>query len=50
MPAFTAAIPRLAAFTKAALAGVVVSEVTGDPRARRAWEAYVRVGEELRGR
>ena len=43
----TAVIPRLAAFTKAALAGVMVSDVAGDRRARRAWEAYARVGKEL---
>ena len=48
VPTFTTAIPRLSAFAKAALAGVVVSNVTGDPRAARAWEAYARVGKELR--
>ena len=48
VPTFTVAIPRLAAFAKAALAGVVVSDVTGDPRAPRAWEAYERVGKELK--
>ena len=48
VPVFTTAIPRLAAFTKAALAGVVVSDVKGDPRARRGWEAYERLGKELR--
>ena len=49
VPVFTTAIPRLAAFAKAALAGIVVSDVAGDPRARRAWEAYARVGKELSG-
>ena len=48
VPVFTTAIPRLAAFAKAALAGIVVSDVAGDPRARRAWEAYAHVGKELR--
>ena len=47
VPVFEAAIPRLAAFTKAALAGVVVSDVPGDPRAERAWNAYARVAKEL---
>lgn len=47
VPVFDTAIPRLSAFGKAALAGVVVSEVTADPRAGRAWEAYQRVGQEL---
>jgi len=47
VPVFETAIPRLAAFTKAALAGVVVSDVSGDPRAERAWDAYARVGKEL---
>lgn len=43
---FDAVIPRLAAFGKAALAGVVVSEVR-DPRAARGWAAYQAVGKEL---
>jgi chromosome partitioning protein len=48
VPLFATTIPRLVAFTKAALAGVVVSDVAGDPRARRAWEAYARLGKELK--
>jgi chromosome partitioning protein len=47
VPVFATVIPRLAAFTKAALAGLVVSDVTGDPRAQRAWEAYAHMGKEL---
>ena len=47
VPVFVTAIPRLAAFSKAALAGIVVSDVRGDPRVRRGWEAYARLGKEL---
>ena len=50
VPVFKTAIPRLAAFTKAALAGVVVSDVKGDSRVQRAWEAYANLGKELRSR
>lgn len=46
IPLFDASIPRLAAFGKAALAGIVVSEVH-DRRAARGWDAYRLVGEEL---
>jgi chromosome partitioning protein len=45
VPLFAADIPRLKAFEKAAAQGVTVSEVD-DPRAKRAWEAYLAVGEE----
>ena len=50
VPVFKTAIPRLAAFTKAALAGVVVSDVKGDSRVQRAWEAYANLGKELKSR
>ncbi len=46
VPLFTAEVPRLVAFSKAALEGVVVSSVS-DQRAARAWEAYVAVGKEI---
>jgi chromosome partitioning protein len=46
IPLFAADIPRLKAFEKAAAAGVTVNNVD-DPRARRAWEAYISVGKEL---
>jgi chromosome partitioning protein len=45
IPLFAADIPRLKAFEKAAAQGVPVSLV-GDPRAKRAWEAYEAVGKE----
>jgi chromosome partitioning protein len=46
LPVFQTMIRRFVAFQKAALQGVVVSEVN-DPRAKDAWEDYRRVGEEL---
>ena len=46
IPVFTAEIPRLKAFEKAAAAGLPVSDVD-DARARRAWEAYEAVGKEI---
>jgi chromosome partitioning protein len=46
VPVFRADIPRLKAFERAAAAGVLVNQVN-DPRAARAWEAYVAVGKEL---
>ncbi len=46
IPTFTAVVPRLEAFQKAAAAGVIVSAVR-DPQAARAWEAYVSVGSEI---
>ena len=45
IPLFSADIPRLKAFEKAAAQGVPVGEVD-DPRARRGWEAYQAVGQE----
>jgi chromosome partitioning protein len=47
MPLFSGYIRRLAAFQKAALEGVPVSEVRGDRMARIAWNCYVEVGNEL---
>jgi chromosome partitioning protein len=47
LPLFKAEIPRLSAFSKAALQGVAVSEVN-DPRAARGWAEYVAVGQEIR--
>lgn len=47
LPLFATSIRRLSAFQKAALLGVPVSAVKGDPRAANAWEDYQKVGEEL---
>jgi chromosome partitioning protein len=50
IPVFKAEIPRLAAFDKAAAAGVPVYAVN-DSRAARAWASYEAVGKEIdRGR
>lgn len=46
IPTFSAEIPRLKAFEKAAAAGVPVSEVS-DQRAARAWQAYESIGKEI---
>ena len=46
IPLFTAEIPRLKAFDKAASEGVLVHAVT-DRRARRAWSAYEVLGTEI---
>lgn len=49
LPVFESQIRRLAAFQKAALAGVPVSAVP-DPRAKEGWGDYRKIGEEvLRG-
>jgi chromosome partitioning protein len=45
IPIFTAEIPRLKAFEKAAALGVAVSDID-DPRAKRGWAAYTAVGRE----
>jgi chromosome partitioning protein len=46
IPVFVAEIPRLAAFDKAAAAGVPVY-AANDSRAARAWAAYEAVGKEI---
>jgi chromosome partitioning protein len=46
LPVFRTMIRRFVAFQKAALQGVIVSEVN-DPRAKDGWEDYRHVGEEL---
>lgn len=46
IPLFAADIPRLKAFERACAAGVTVNEIN-DPRAWRAWTAYVAVGKEI---
>ena len=46
LPLFDGSIRRLAAFQKAALAGVPVSEVN-DPRAKLGWNDYASIGMEL---
>ena len=46
IPVFVAEIPRLAAFDKAAAAGLPVYAAT-DSRAARAWAAYEAVGKEI---
>lgn len=47
LPLFAAGVRRLAAFQKAALLGVPVSAVKGDPRAAAGWDDYRDVGSEL---
>jgi chromosome partitioning protein len=47
LPVFAGSIRRLSAFQKAALLGVPVSAVKGDPRAANGWEDYCNVGAEL---
>jgi chromosome partitioning protein len=47
LPLFSSNIRRLSAFQKAALMGVPVSFVKGDPRAASGWEDYCNVGAEL---
>lgn len=47
VPAFTAQIPRLKAFEKAAGAGQTVDQVSHDPNAQRAWQSYVDAGKEI---
>ena len=47
IPVFTAEIPRLKSFEKAATDGVPVYAVLRDKRAKRAWEAYASVGKEI---
>lgn len=47
LPIFSGSIRRLSAFQKAALLGVPVSEVKGDPRAASGWEDYSNIGAEL---
>ena len=47
IPIFTSEIPNLKAFEHAAAAGVLVSAITNDPRAQRAWQAYEAVGKEI---
>jgi chromosome partitioning protein len=46
IPIFAVDIPRLKAFERACAAGVTVNEIN-DPRAARAWNAYVAVGKEI---
>jgi chromosome partitioning protein len=46
MPVFAAGVRRLAAFQKAARAGVPVYEVK-DPRATDGWQDYISVGQEM---
>ncbi len=46
LPLFAGGIRRLAAFQKAALAGVLISSVD-DPRAQLGWGDYLGVGEEV---
>jgi chromosome partitioning protein len=48
VPLFRGEVPRLKAFEKAAAAGLIVRDVD-DPRAGRAWQAYVDVGKEILG-
>lgn len=47
IPTFTAEIPRLKSFERAAAEGVPVYEVKHDRNAARAWAAYACVGKEI---
>jgi chromosome partitioning protein len=47
LPLFSGSIRRLSAFQKAALLGVPVSLVKGDPRSANGWEDYRNIGSEL---
>jgi len=47
IPVFSVDIPRLKSFERAAAEGVPVYAVQNDPRAKRAWEAYVAMGQEV---
>jgi chromosome partitioning protein len=47
LPLFATSIRRLSAFQKAALQGVPVSVVKGDPRAAIGWDDYCNVAKEL---
>jgi chromosome partitioning protein len=47
IPVFTAEIPRLAAFEKAAAEGVPVYGIKDDRNAARAWDAYEAAGKEI---
>ena len=47
VPMFTAEVPRLAVFEKAAAEGVPVHAVKGDRNAARAWDAYEVAGREM---
>jgi chromosome partitioning protein len=47
VPLFRAEIPKLKAFERAAAQGVLVADVTGDPRAVRAGRAYAAAGKEI---
>lgn len=47
LPVFKGQVRRYAAFQKAALAGVTVDQVTGDPHAADAWADIQAVGKEL---
>ena len=47
VPVFKAEIPRLAAFEKAAAAGVAVHDVRDDRNAARAWDAYASAAREI---
>jgi chromosome partitioning protein len=46
-PIFTAEIPRLKSFERAAAAGVPVYAVKHDPQAQRAWQGYADAGKEI---
>lgn len=47
VPVFKSQISRRVAFQKAALGGILVSEVK-DPRAEKAWKEYAAVGKEIK--
>ncbi|MHC5853577.1 nucleotide-binding protein [Nostoc sp.] len=47
IPVFQSEIPLLVAYRKASAEGVIVSSLKDDRNAKRAWEAYKEVGEEI---
>jgi chromosome partitioning protein len=48
LPLFLGSVRRYAAFQKAALQGVTVADIKGDPRAPLGWEDYEAIGRELK--
>lgn len=48
LPIFEGEIPRLIAYQRAALNGLIVNAVN-DPRAEQAWHEYVKIGKEVIG-
>jgi len=47
LPVFAGGIRRLVAFQRAALSGLLVHQVNGDPRAKFGWDDYQGIGKEI---